>query len=414
MLVTTVPMILLLVSCAWVSISRGVVYGREAHPSFRVIEDMQAAIDAGERPAIYSHYALRRALQAAPPSNARLVEPKRSYEWMDMVDHWLEEKPGPVWFLADPRRTDLALIDPRSRVAVGTRQQHREYRWTAAQMPELGGARPIGVDWYRFDSPPGWFASEGWSLTPETGGLARATTMGVDHAPIDAYVHRRRGPMHLLVGGLHLGGAAGGSAVFTLAIDGQTIEQWTLDPAAAPTFLRFIDLPAGLSSAAGAFAHLQISARHVDAGKPPPPVAVRQFDIQAASTLIYGFGEGWHEEEYEPATGLRWRWSSDRSVIRVAPPSAVTLTLRGESPLKYVGQAPTVRVTAGGRTVAQLSPADDFSWTVSVPRETVEAARGAIAIETDKVYLPGPAEGTTDARRLGLRLLEIRVNTTNR
>jgi hypothetical protein len=281
-------------------------------------------------------------------------------------------------------------------------------------VPELGGARPIGVDWHRFESPPGWFASEGWSLTPETGGLARATTMGVDHQPIDAYVRRRPGAMHLLVGGLHLGGAEAGSAAFTLTIDGQPIEHWTLDPAVALTFLRFIALPAGLPSGRSDFAHLQISARSVEAGKPTPPVAVRQFDIQPADTLIYGFGDGWHEEEYEPATGLRWRWSSDRSVIRVAPASAVTLTLRGESPLKYVGQPPTVRVTAAGRTVAQLSPTDDFSWTVSVSRETVDAAQGAIAVETDRVYLPGPAEGTTDARRLGLRLFEIRVNTAIR
>jgi hypothetical protein len=412
--VAIVPMVLLLVSCAWVSISGGIVYGRDAHPSFLAIDHMQAASDDGARPAIYSHYALRRALQAAPPAGARIVDPRRNYEWLDLVDHWLEQRPEPAWFLADPRRTDLALIDPRSRIGARARQQHRQYRWVAAQLPELGGARPIGVDWYRFDSPPGWFAAEGWSLTPETGGLARATTMGVDHAPIDAYVRRRPGPMHLVVGGLHLGGAAGGSAAFTLAIDGQPIEQWTFDPTAALTFLRFIELPAGLSSGPGPFAHLQIAARHVDAGKPTPSVAIRQFDIQAADSVIYGFGEGWHEEEYESATGLRWRWSSDRSVIRVAPPSAVTLTLRGESPLKYVGQAPTVRVTAGGRTVAQLSPADDFSWTVSVPRETVGAAQGAIAIETDRVYLPGPAEGTTDARRLGLRLFDVRVDTAIR
>jgi hypothetical protein len=395
--------------CGWVGISSGIVYGREAHPAFRAIDAMQAEIDAGARPSIYSHYALRRALQAASPTEARIVDPQRSYEWMGMVDHWLERRPGPVWFLADPRRTDLALIDPRSRFGAGGRQHHREYRWTPAQRPEFGGSRPTGVDWYRFDSPPGWFAAEGWSLTPETGGLARATTMGIDRTPIDAYVRRRPGPMHMVVGGLHLGGAVEGAAAFALSIDGHPIEQWTLDPSASPGFLRFIELPGGLPPGSGDFAHLQIAARSVDPGRPTPSVAIRQFDIQEAGTLIYGFGDGWHEEEYEPATGLRWRWSSDRSMIRVAPAAAVTLTFRGESPLKYVDRVPTVRVTAGDRTVAQLSPADDFVWTVTVPRETVEAARGAIALETDRVYLPGPAEGTRDTRRLGLRLFEVRV-----
>ena len=67
--------------------------------------------------------------------------------------------------------TDLALIDPRSREDVV------RYEWAVAGRPEMGGSRPLGADWYRL-SPPGWFAGEGWSLTPETGGVARATGRG--------------------------------------------------------------------------------------------------------------------------------------------------------------------------------------------------------------------------------------------
>jgi hypothetical protein len=138
---------------------------------------------------------------------------------------------------------------------------------------------------------------------------------------------------------------------------------------------------------------------------------VRQFDIQSRSRLLYGFAEGWHELEYDVATGRQWRWTSERSVIRVeGPPGAVAITLRGESPLRYFDAPPTVRVSAGGRTVAQLQPDDDFEWTVRVPAADVQRAEGAIAIETDRVYLPGPAEGTSDERHLGLRLYECRVS----
>ena len=46
--------------------------------------------------------------------------------------------------------------------------------WTLSAIDgrrETGRSRPRRADWYRI-APPGWFAGEGWSLTPETGGVA--------------------------------------------------------------------------------------------------------------------------------------------------------------------------------------------------------------------------------------------------
>lgn len=405
--VAALPLVLL---AGWRAVPAGVIYGREAHPAFRAIGDMAAAITAGDRPAaIFSHYALRRPLQAVAPLGTRIVEPRRSYEWLDMVDYWVEGGRAPVWFLADAKRTDLALIDPRSQ-RQGARSRLRQYRWSVGDNAELGGARPIGVDWYRFDGPPAWFAAEGWALTPETGGLADATTMGVDHEPIDAYVRRRQVPLHIVVGVRHLGAPTDAATEFALSIDDVVIERWTLDPAAALSDLRFIDLPNGVGPGRGDFAHLSIAARSRVPGQPTPKVAVRQFDVQPAATVIYGFGDGWHEAEYDNASGLSWRWTSERSVIHVAPARSIRLTVRGESPLRYVDSAPQVRVTAGGRTIAELRPDRDFTWTVNVPADAVIASGGAIAIETDKIYLPGAAEGTADARHLGLRLFEVGVD----
>jgi hypothetical protein len=416
--VSALPLILL---AAVRTIPVGVVYGNEEHPVFRAIDDINHEIAGGARPAaIYSHYALRRPLQASPPVGVPVVEPRNRYAWLDLVDYWLDGGRAPVWFLADPKRTDLALIDPRSRRERG-RSLVTEYRWSVGERPELGGARPTGVDWYRFNTPPGWFLAEGWSLTPETGGLAKATTMGVDHEPIHAYVRRRPGPMHMVVGVRHLGTAGEPATIFELTIDDMVIEQWTLNPASDPNLLRFIDLPGGLPAGTGDFAHLSISARSATPGRPTPDVAVRQFDMQSADTLIYGFGEGWHEAEYEPATGRHWRWTSERSVLRVKPSVAFSrlvgstvgtrLTLRGElPPLTPRDPLPRVRITAGGQVVAELRPAGAFDWGVTLSPEVMAAAEGAIAIETDRVYLPGPAEGTEDARHLGLRVFDVRVS----
>jgi hypothetical protein len=235
--------------------------------------------------------------------------------------------------------------------------------------------------------------------------------MGVDRRPIEAFVRRRVGPMRLLVGGRHFSAANDPSVVFTVSIDGMPVETWKVEPGpGGASFLRFVDLPGGLPPGDGDYAMLTITARAEPASRPTPPVAIRQFDIQSSETLIYGFGEGWHEAEYDNGTGLFWRWTSGRSVIRVSPPQAVVVRLRGESPLKYFDVEPTVRIKAGDRIVGELRPQSDFAWTVTVPADMVRNSDGAIAIETDRVYLPGEVEGTSDSRQLGLRLFEIEVN----
>jgi hypothetical protein len=175
----------------------------------------------------------------------------------------------------------------------------------------------------------------------------------------------------------------------------------------AENFLRFVDLPTGLPGSG--YAQLAVAAR-APSSRRNPPGAVRQFDIQSQERLIAGFAEGWHEDEYDPATGRRWRWTSGRSVLRIKGESGdVAVTMRGESPLRYFDQPPDVQITAGERVIARLQPSDDFEWTVTVPADALASSGGAITIETRPVYRPGQAEGTTDERELGLRLFECRV-----
>jgi hypothetical protein len=329
-------------------------------------------------------------------------EPPRLYEWLGPVNYWKGGGTAPVWFFADSRRTDLALIDPQARLDV------TPYRWAVAERAELSGSRPVGADWYRL-APPGWFAEEGWSLTPETGGLASATAASPDHRPIVVWVRRRPGPLHLVVGGRHLGEAGDPPAEFELDVDGVVRDRWTLT-VEQRNFVRFLDLPDGLEAGGGSYAPLTIASRAAGAAGARAPVGIRQFDIQSADRVLYAFAEGWHEDEYDPATGLRWRWTSERSVLRTrGAAGGVGLVVRGESPLRYLDVPPIVQVRAGGRTIASFRPDADFEWRVTVPAVDLERGGGAIAIETDRVYLPGPAEGTADERKLGLRVYECRV-----
>jgi hypothetical protein len=94
------------------------------------------------------------------------------------------------------------------------------------------------------------------------------------------------------------------------------------------------------------------------------------------------FCRGWYEDEYSPETGQRWRWTGASAQLRLVSSRTVVLHIRGESPLKYVGSAPTVRIGAGSRTLATYHPAADFTWRITVPVEALTEAQGVITIET--------------------------------
>ena len=387
----------------FVAVPGGLDYGHEAHPALRAVGDALRRAAVEPPAATYAHYSLWRPLQLVDASVLRAVPPRHHFEWLGPVEYWRRGGQQPVWLLADPRRTDLALIDPQARLDVV------RYGWLVASRPELAGVRPTGVDWYRIRMP-GWFAGEGWSLTPETGGQTRVTAKGPDHQPIQAWIRRRASPMHVMIGTHHLGEPADPAATIEVALDGRVLDQWTLS-ATERNSLRFLDVPAmPPREGEGAYAVLTISSRSARGDRYRAPVAVRQFDAQDAERPIYGFDEGWHELEYDTTTGRLWRWSSDRSVLRVhGKPQDVRLTLRGESPLRYFDTPPAVSVIAAGQTVAQFRPSDDFEWTATISADVVANAGGAIIIGMDRAYIPSVEEGTADERRLGLRLFDIRV-----
>jgi hypothetical protein len=214
--------------------------------------------------------------------------------------------------------------------------------------------------------------------------------------------------MHLMIGTRHLGVPADPDGQVEAALDGRVIDRWTTS-ARDPNVLRFIDLPSGVPGA-GDYATLTISSSTIGGGDRRAEVAVRQFDAQDAARPIFGFGEGWHELEFEVVSGRTWRWSSDRSVLRVhGPPRSMRLELRGESPLRYFDAPPRVTVSAAGQVVGQFSPGADFEWGVTIPMPLMAKADGTITLALDRAYLPGAAEGTSDARRLGLRLFDLRL-----
>jgi hypothetical protein len=148
-------------------------------------------------------------------------------------------------------------------------------------------------------------------------------------------------------------------------------------------------------------------------GGVPVPTAIEQFDVQSAGSMMWGFGDGWHEAEYNPRLGL-WRWASEHASLRIFDASTpVIIRLQIESPLRYFDRAPVVRLTAGGRVLAQAQPDSDFTIEALVPIDVLNEAEGVVVLETDRVFVPAERGGPPDQRHLGLRVFGVDVAVPN-
>jgi hypothetical protein len=385
-----------------------------------VFADMQAAARAsdasrGDAPVVAMH---RRVFTESKRARDwmgdalpwRLLPSPRGHEWLELTRYWREGGRGRVWFLADDRRIDLALIDPASR------HDNGEYAWPFAQSPAVvGGTRPDEMRWVVMDSPPAWFLGEGWALTPETAGVAEQAGRGPAQGGAVGWIRRTPGPLRVVIGGRNLGAAGDSPARFSLSIDGVEREGWVVDPDPG-FFLREIALPAGsLATGSAPFAEVVVTAVPAGGAGRPIPASVEQFDVQEPHHVQAAYGAGWHEDEYNPRTGLRWRWTSDRAAVRVWPAGRdVRLRLSAESPLETFDEAPIVTVKAGSREVARLQPREAFTIDVRVPADALAQAGGLLTIETTQVFVPANHVGASDPRRhdrrrLGLRVFELRV-----
>ncbi len=377
-------------------------------PIFQAFRDMQTRRPAEPvEPAIATHHqvwwVVRRAFDWYRPVWDVGPQPfPGDREWLGLVDRWRSGSGGPVWFLADQTRHDLEAFDPRTTTRAGRYEQDDAIRRLA------GGKRLDSLDWW-IVATPAWMLGRGWALNPELSGMTAEDLAEPHRMPAQAFLRRDAGLRRLLVGGRYLPGAEAPAARLILTIDGRLLDDWTVDVHAA-WFTRWIDLP-DLAGGDGPYATLQVEVASADPARPVPGdglVALEQFDAAPAGALMYAYAEGWHEREVDPGTGRQWRWSSGASTLEVRDWGGdLTLTMFGESPLRYFDVAPTVSVRAGDRELARFTPSDDFTESVLVPREALAAAGGLLRLETDRTFAPADRGDNEDRRRLGLRLFRI-------
>jgi hypothetical protein len=374
---------------------------RSGSPLARAWADIEAAMPRmPTRPAIGMHHAVARQLRFVPFSEPPLHAPAR-YEWLAVVDHFRGGDSRPVWFLANARRTDLALLDPAAVRRV------REYRWDFAPQAVLGGARPAAAIWYEI-TRPGWMAGEGWALTPETRGVSQRSHRSPFAGGTVAYIARRREAATLMIGGRNLGGPCGTSALLRATLDGSPLAEWKI-PAGEP-FVFFADLPSGVLDGPSGYAELRLRAAVPSGSGSVVDVALEQFDVQSGRKPVLALAQGWYEPELESTSGESWRWAGQRAVMIVRNfERDVVIAITADDPTRTLGRGMVLQVRAGGRIVANQRFDHKVLWKVPIAADVIKRAGGTLTLISDAAFIPSRSQRNGDDRELSLRVLDIDV-----
>ena len=385
-------------------------YSRAKAPAFRLLDDMRGAAPAGPPPPVLAMdrreaLDLRRPItwigDAMPTVGSALPAPPQ-HEWLEAVKYWNGGGLAPVWFIVDPMRASIDLVQHGDPV---------RYRWPLPYPVLVSGVRPNDMDWYRIDRPE-WYVGEGWALTPEAAGVADADRRGPSLAPIDGWIDRR-----VLGGGLMIGGRSLDPAVrprLTVLVDGRALVHETLAPG---PFLQIVRLPIDLGGRGDQRTYAKVTVQATAGSR----VAIEQFDASATRSIM-GYGEGWHEQEFNPQTGRLWRWLSERGELKIVVepvalgPEAIrlhragplVLHLEGESPRTYFPRGSRLIIRSGDRVVFDEVLSSNFSRDVPI-----SGAAETIVLETDQVFSPADRSrrGSADRRHLGLRIFTCEFRT---
>jgi hypothetical protein len=225
-------------------------------------------------------------------------------------------------------------------------------------------------------------------LTPEAAGVSAADHRGLGRAPIEGWVRRSAPGGMLMIGGRVLDPSRRPKLAVTFddgSPDQRSLVSEILQPGA---FLRFAPIPAATAVAdAREYAKVSVSATEGDA------VAIEQFDASPAR-ILFGFGDGWHEQELNPRTGARWRWLSERGEIRLGsrPADPLRLHIEGESPLTYFSRGSRLKIRSGDQVLRQVL-SSDFGDGAAAVRGRSHRARDGSGLRPCRASVAGAASG---------------------
>ncbi len=370
-------------------------YSENPSPAYAAVDDLQQLVTSTPNAVVGVHQRFARVLETRD-IGAKILPSPVMRESTALAAYWRGGGTMPVWYLSDPARGDLELVDPLSR------RVHAHYGWTFPRETFINGVRPDILDLVSIDSPPGWFAETGWHLTPETLNISeqQGRSEGI------AYIRNRPEAALLVLGGESTQTGDAKPARVSVAIGDRVIDEW--DVSAGGRFFKRILLEPGTLAGDGSFTRLVASYRGTD-GR-PERVRLTQLMVAPPQSVFQIEHAGWNESEYSDQMQRRWRWTTARAETFVnAAGRDLTLTIAGESPLRYFEAAPHVTIRAGNQVLATAQPSSDFELNVKVPAAALAASDGMLTIETDQSFVPHERSGSPDRRTLGLRIFRFEI-----
>jgi hypothetical protein len=370
-------------------------YSGYPSPAYAAVNDLQKLVTSTPNSVVGVHQRFARVLETRN-IGAKILPSPVMRESTALAAYWRGGGTAPVWYMSDPARGDLELIDPLSR------RVHAHYGWMFQREAFISGVRPDILDLVSIDSPPAWFAETGWHLTPETLNISEQQ----GRAEGIAYIRNRPDAVLLVLGGENVAAAGGKPARVSVAIGDRVIDEFEVS--AGGRFFKRIVLEPGMLAGEGPFSRLVASYKGAD-GR-PEKVRLTQLMVASPQSGFHVQSAGWNEVEYSDQMQRRWQWTTARAETFVNSAGRdLTLRVAGESPMRYFDTAPHVTIRAGSQVLATAQPSSDFELNVKVPAAALAAADGMLTIETDQSFVPHERTGSPDRRTLGLRLFEFTI-----
>lgn len=357
-------------------------------PPSAAVRELVRVAQPPERFAASSHFVYRPYLDEAAPALERLLGARPATTVPRLMEYWRDGGRKEVLFLAEPRRTDLESIDPRSRRSLGV------WQWPFDGERFLSGARPNDAELVRI-APPGFFAGPGFLLSLEAGRPSELPRF----LERRAWLRASSEPTFLILSGEPTGPAA--QHTLELSLAGERIHEHACGEPLLQGFL--------LPPRDDAGRYLELLARTWRGGKPEgAPFALRGLDYASRSEAGYAHGPGWfYPETDELKQPFRWASARAHTLVHV-PERGARLVVEGTAPVEYVGAGGKIELIVEGQKLLERIQAER-AYRLEVELPPAAKPFREVLLQTERVFVPDRYQRNGDRRRLGLRVYGFRV-----
>jgi len=141
------------------------------------------------------------------------------------------------------------------------------------------------------------------------------------------------------------------------------------------------------------------------------PASVEQFDLQPVGNVMYGYEHGLARRRARPPHRADVALGERCAAVRIWNGGRdVHVRIDAESPLRYFCDRTHNCGARGCLRHKACVASRRFTIEVDVPAALLAQAGGIVTLATDEVFVPAErVRGSTDRRRLGLRVYDVAV-----